>query len=165
MKVEINHIEPEDWQEIARIYKQGIATGIATFETEVPTWKQWDDSHIKSCRLAARMGNQLVGWAALSAVSGRCVYGGVAEVSVYVDNESNGKGIGSQLLKSLINESKNEGFWTIQSGIFPQNIASIKLHEKMGFRKIGYREKIGKLHSIWYDNILMERRSKTIGIN
>jgi len=165
LKLKIKHINTEDWPAIANIYNQGIDTGVATFETEVPTWKQWDASHIKSCRLAAWIDNQLIGWAALSAVSSRCVYGGVAEVSVYVDTDSNGKGIGSILLKNLINESEKEGLWTLQSGIFPQNIASIKLHEKLGFRKIGYREKVGKLHGIWYDNILMERRSKIIGID
>jgi phosphinothricin acetyltransferase len=165
LKLKIKHINTEDWPAIANIYNQGIDTGVATFETEVPTWKQWDASHIKSCRLAAWIDKQLIGWAALSAVSSRCVYGGVAEVSVYVDTDSNGKGIGSILLKNLINESEKEGLWTLQSGIFPQNIASIKLHEKLGFRKIGYREKVGKLHGIWYDNILMERRSKIIGID
>ncbi|NNC71046.1 MAG: N-acetyltransferase, partial [Flavobacteriaceae bacterium] len=144
--MKIRPINPKDWQEIARIYKQGIDTGIATFETEVPSWEDWDASHITSCRLAAWIANRFVGWATLSAVSGRCVYGGVGEVSVYVDKDHYGKGVGYQLLKKLINESEKEGYWTLQSGIFLQNIASIKLHEKLGFRKIGYREKIGKLH-------------------
>lgn len=165
MSVEIKHINPEDWPSIAKIYKQGIDTGIATFETEVPSQEHWDYAHINACRLAAWIENHLVGWAALSPVSGRCVYGGVAEVSVYVDTERQGMGIGSKLLEHLITESEQEGFWTLQSGIFPQNMASINLHKKLGFRTIGYRQKVGKLKGIWYDNVLMERRSKIIGID
>lgn len=164
MIIEIKNISPEDWPEVAKIYKQGIATQIATFETEVPTWERWDASHLQSCRLGAWFENQLLGWAALSPVSSRCVYGGVAEVSVYVAANFGKKGIGGRLLKDLIAESEKCGFWTLQSGIFPQNLASIKLHEKLGFRNIGFREKIGKLNGIWYDNVLMERRSKSIGI-
>lgn len=165
MKIKINQMNANDWRVVANIYRQGIETGIATFETEVPSWEQWNASHIETCRLKAWHDDQLVGWAALSPVSSRCVYGGVAEVSVYVNTDFGRNGIGSKLLAKLICESEEAGFWTLQSGIFPQNIASIKLHEKHGFRKIGYREKVGKLNDTWYDNILMERRSKTIGIN
>ena len=165
MKIEIRHIKPQDWQAVSNIYKLGIETGIATFETQVPSWEKWDLTHLKSCRLAAWLDDTLVGWAALSPVSDRCVYGGVAEVSVYVDTSHNGKGIGTLLLKSLITKSENEGIWTLQAGIFRENIASIELHKKVGFREIGYREKVGKKNGIWYDNAILERRSKTVGID
>ena len=165
MNIEIKYIKPHDWKSVANVYQLGIKTGFATFETEIPSWSAWDDSHLKSCRLAALYNNQLVGWAALSGVSDRCVYGGVAEVSVYVDPDFNGNGIGSKLLKRLIAESEQEGIWTLQSGIFRENKASIQLHKKLGFREIGYREKIGKMDGIWYDNVILERRSKIIGID
>ena len=164
MDIEIKHIKAKDWEAIAKIYKRGIETGIATFETEIPAWSTWDSSHFKTCRFVAWLNNTIIGWAALSPVSDRCVYGGVAEVSVYVDTKYNGEGIGTQLLKHLIAESENEKIWTLQSGIFRENQASIKLHKKLGFREIGFREKIGKRNGIWYDNIILERRSKTIGI-
>ena len=141
MNIEIKHIKPQDWPAIANIYKSGIKTGIATFETETPSWEKWDQSHLNSCRLGAWIDNKLVGWAALSPVSDRCVYGGVAEVSVYVDSNVGGKGIGTQLLENLITASETEGFWTLQAGIFRENEVSIKLHKKVGFREIGYREK------------------------
>ncbi len=165
MNIEILHIKPEDWEAVSKIYKLGVETGIATFETEIPSWSKWDKSHLKKCRFAAWLDNQLVGWAALSLVSDRCVYGGVAEVSVYVDTNYNGKGIGTKLLQSLIAESENEGLWTLQSGIFHENEISIQLHKKLGFREVGYREKIGKRDGVWYDNVILERRSKTIGID
>jgi L-amino acid N-acyltransferase YncA len=165
LKLEIKHINVQDWQAIAEIYKRGVDTGFATFETELPSWEQWDNSHLRAGRLAAWMENNILGWAALSSVSNRCVYGGVAEVSVYVDTQYNGKGIGTQLLERLISESENEGVWTLQSSIFRENEASIQLHKKMGFRQIGYREKVGKRNGTWHDNIILERRSKTIGIN
>ena len=164
-KVEIKKMLPDYWNEVAKIYKEGIETGIATFEKNVPNWKTWDSSHLKQCRLMAQAGEKIAGWAALSAVSSRCVYLGVGEVSVYVAHEFRGNNIGRELLEKLIQESETYGLWTIQSGIFPENIASIKLHEKVGFRKIGFRERIGKLDGIWKDNILLERRSKLVGIN
>ena len=156
---------PEDWPEVARIYKEGIATGLATFETDVPHWTSWDQAHMETCRLVAAEATDLAGWAALSPVSSRCVYGGVAEVSIYIAREARGKGLGLDLLKALIHESENAGIWTLQSGIFPENTASIKLHEKGGFRRIGYRERIGCLHGIWKDNVLFERRSPSVGSN
>lgn len=166
MKIEIKHIQPSDWQLIAAIYKLGIETGYATFETKIPSWKQWNETHIKTCRLAAWLENKIVGWAALSPVSNRWVYRGVAEVSVYVDTHYSGKGVGTMLLQKLIRESEKAGFWTLQSGVFPENKASIKLHKKLGFREIGYREKIGKLkNGTWLDNIILERRSKIIGLD
>ena len=165
MKIEIRQIKQEDWEAVSRIYKLGIETGIATFETEIPTWEKWNRSHLIKCRNTAWLDDQLVGWGALSPVSDRCVYRGIAEVSVYVDDNYKGKGIGTQLLQRLIDESEKEGLWTLQSGIFRENEASIRLHKKVGFREIGYREKVGKKDGIWYDNVLLERRSKKTGIN
>ncbi len=154
-----------DWTNVAEIYRQGIETGNATFQQEIPTWDDWNNGHIKSCRIVAEIDNEIVGWAALTAVSGRCVYAGVAEVSVYISNKYRGQKIGTKLLDKLIAESENERHWTLQAGIFPENIASLKIHEELGFRKIGHREKIGKMNGIWRDTVLLERRSKVIGID
>lgn len=159
-RVQIEHMTSSDWPSVARIYKEGIETGMATFEKIVPQWDIWNKNHLSICRFVAKDENEIIGWAALSPVSSRCVYGGVAEVSVYVSKEGRGQGIGEMLLKRLLSESENEGFWTLQSGIFPENIASIKIHENVGFRKIGFRERIGELDGVWKDNILMEKRSK-----
>lgn len=153
-----------DWPSISEIYLQGIATGFATFETDAPTYEAWDNAHLTSCRIVVCENEKVLGWAALSPVSSRCVYGGVAEVSVYVGGENRGKGVGRLLMEKLIEESEAEGLWTIQSGIFPENEASIELHKKVGFRYIGTRERVGKLHGVWKDNLLFERRSKIIGI-
>ena len=156
---------PEDWPEVARIYQEGISTGFATFETEVPDYQSWDKAHISECRLVAEDKTKVLGWAVLSPVSSRCVYGGVAEVSVYISEEARGKGVGKALMTKLIEESEKAGYWTLQSGIFPENQASIKLHEKVGFRFLGRREKLGKTsEGIWKDNLLFERRSKTVGV-
>jgi len=152
-----------DWQAVSRIYAEGINTGFATFEKEIPSYDKWDNAHLEQCRLVACQENEIVGWAALSPVSGRCVYGGVAEVSVYVSKDHRGKGVGKLLLLSLIEASEQAGFWTLQSGIFPENQASIQLHENCGFRLLGKRERVGKLDGIWKDNVLFERRSKTVG--
>ena len=162
--VEIRQMRSADWSQVAGVYEECIATEMATFETEIPSWSQWDKNHIDSCRFVAIEGDQILGWAALSEVSSRCVYGGVAEVSVYVANKSRGQGIGEKLLGQLIAESEKQLYWTLQSGIFPENYASIQLHEKLGFRRIGYREKIAELAGVWKDNILMEKRSKNVGI-
>jgi len=162
--IEIKHMRSYHWSAVAEIYQEGIATRMATFETEIPSWDQWNKNHIDSCRFVAIKENQIQGWAALSEVSSRCVYGGVAEVSVYVAAKSRGHKIGERLLEKLIEESEKHAYWTLQSGIFPENLASIKLHEKLGFRKIGYREKIAQLAGVWKDNILMEKRSKKIGV-
>ena len=161
--MQIRDMQPEDWHEEARIYEEGIATGYATFETRVPAYEDWDRAHLPFGRLVAEISGQVAGWAALSPVSGRCVYGGVAEVSVYVSSAQRGKGTGKALLRKLIAESEQQGIWTLQSGIFPQNPGSIRLHEAVGFRRLGYREKIAKRDGIWQDNILFERRSKTVG--
>ena len=151
---------------MARIYKEGIATGFATFETLVPDYKNWDMNHVPECRLVAERNQKILGWVALSPVSGRCVYGGVAEISVYIAESARGKGVGKALLEAVIQESEKEGYWTLQSGIFPENEASIKLHEKVGFRFLGKREKVGKtIHGVWKDNLLFERRSKVVGLD
>ncbi|ABF41127.1 GCN5-related N-acetyltransferase [Candidatus Koribacter versatilis Ellin345] len=147
-----------DWAAVRRIYAEGIATGNATFETEAPTWEKWSAGHVESCRLVARIGDEIVGWAALSRVSQRAVYAGVGEVSVYVAESARGKGVGLQLLHALITASETAGFWTLQAGIFPENTASIRLHEGCGFRIVGRRERIGCLNGVWRDTVLMERR-------
>ncbi len=156
---------PQHWQAVKTIYEEGIATGNATFQTTAPSWQEWDESHLKTCRIIATEDNEILGWAALTPVSSRCVYAGVAEVSVYVAANARGKNIGSLLLKELINQSEQNGIWTLQSGIFPENKASITIHEKNGFKIVGYRERIGKMGNVWRDNIALERRSSTVGIN
>jgi phosphinothricin acetyltransferase len=158
-------IEPllaEHWDLVARIYAEGIATGHATFETDVPTWARWDASHLVDQRLVALNGSEVVGWAALSGVSDRCVYGGVAEGSVYVAAGQRGRGIGRALLQELILRSEAAGIWTIQTGIFPENEASLRLHEAVGFRRVGVRERLGQLNGVWRDVVFLERRSPNI---
>ncbi|MCQ6282881.1 GNAT family N-acetyltransferase [Bacillus sp. EB600] len=154
----------EDWKQVREIYSEGIATGNATFQKEAPPWKEWDKSHKLECRIVARLEDKILGWAALSPVSSRSVYAGVAEVSIYVSQSSKGKGIGSKLLKALIESSEQNGYWTLQSGIFPENVPSLKLHKKYGFREVGRRERIGQMDGMWRDTILLERRSKKIGV-
>jgi L-amino acid N-acyltransferase YncA len=162
--MDIIKLETKHYPAVSRIYLEGIATGNATFQTEAPSWEEWDISHLSHCRVAAFEGDEMAGWAALSPVSSRCVYGGVAEVSIYIGEKFRGKGIGKALFNELINESEAIGLWTLQAGIFPENTGSIKLHEQCGFRIIGYREKIGKMNNTWRDNIIMERRSRVVGI-
>jgi L-amino acid N-acyltransferase YncA len=163
MKIKFRSMTTGDWDEVAEIYLEGIKTSNATFEKKIPLREAWDSNHLKTCRIVATIDNRVVGWAALSPVSGRCVYGGVAEVSVYVSEQYKGQKIGTRLLEQLVSESENAGLWTLQAGVFPENIASIKIHEKVGFRQVGYREKIGKMDSVWRDTILLERRSKVTG--
>ena len=155
----------EDYPKVKEIYQLGIATGNATFQTEAPAWEAWDKDHLFKGRLVAvdDLG-KVLGWTALTGVSGRCVYAGVAEVSVYVHPDAGGQGVGKQLLKELIRQSERDNFWTLQAGIFPENIASLKIHEQCGFRKVGYHQKIGKMGNVWRDTVLLERRSKTVGI-
>jgi phosphinothricin acetyltransferase len=148
---------------VNEIYALGIATGMATFQEDVPTWESWDEGHLKKGRLVALDGDKVVGWTALTPISGRCVYAGVAEVSIYIHPDHRGLGLGRALLKSLIAESERQNLWTLQAGIFPENAASLKIHMLCGFRQVGYREKIGQLKGVWRDTILLERRSQTIG--
>lgn len=154
----------DDWTSVSSIYDQGIATGDATFELKSPSWNDWDKGHLKICRVVAEYEQLIIGWAALSPVSGRCVYAGVAEVSIYVSAGHRGRKIGARLLDRLISESESEGLWTLQAGIFPENKASMKIHQDAGFRIVGYREKVGKMKGVWRDNMLLERRSRINGI-
>ncbi len=164
-EIDIKQMSAKDWPEVARIYEAGIATKNATFQTKAPDWDSWNSAHRKDCRFIAIHNNKIVGWIALSNVSGRCVYSGVAEVSVYVDSEFHGNGIGNLLMDTMIKESESNGIWTLQAGIFPENYSSLKLHHKHGFRTIGTREHLGKMDDIWRDVSILERRSKTVGIN
>src|ERR1035437_3286246 len=163
-QVIIEEMSEKSWEAVRRIYNAGIATKNATFQTDAPEWEAWDQSHRKDCRLIARINDQIAGWAALSNVSSRCVYAGVAEVSIYIDPAFRGMGIGDQLMKRLITESEHNGIWTLQAGIFPENEASMALHLKNGFRILGTREKIGKMDNVWRDTATLERRSKVVGI-
>jgi len=150
---------------VADIYLQGIATGHATFQTEAPSWQDWDDAHLPHSRFVMIDKDTVIGWGALTPVSSRCVYAGVAEVSVYVGNSYRGKGVGDALLKQLIKGSEANNIWTLQAGIFPENKASEQLHIRNGFRVIGRREKIGKMNDVWRDTLLLERRSSITGTN
>lgn len=153
----------EDWPEVARIYQEGMDTNLATFQTACPPYDQWDAGHLRHSRLVLRDGDQMAGWAALASVSNRCAYAGVSEVSVYVDPRHQGKGFGQQLLTALIKSSIENGIWTLQSQIIRDNAASIRLHDKCGFRLVGYREKIGQdRNGDWRDTVLMERREPSI---
>lgn len=169
----ITALLPEHWPAVKTIYEAGLATGNASFQTSAPSWEEWDAAHLKHSRMVALLPadpaspssiSQVVGWVALTPVSGRCVYAGVAEVSVYIDTTSRGKGVGKALLQALITESETNGLWTLQAGIFPENTASLRLHAKAGFRTIGTREKIGQMNGIWRDTVLLERRSKTVAV-
>ena len=163
MNYKITPMQPEDWPAVREIYREGIAAGNATFETELPEWKKWDSAHRRDCRLIAREGTQILGWAALSPVSSRRVYAGVAEVSVYVAAAARGRGAGKQLLGMLIEESERHQIWTLQAGLFPENTASIALHKSCGFREVGIRHRIAKLGDTWRDVLLLERRSQVEG--
>jgi phosphinothricin acetyltransferase len=162
LAVAIEELRPEHWDEVARIYAEGIATGNATFETEVPSWERWDESHLAEHRFVAVLDGRVAGWVAVSAVSDRCVYGGVVENSVYVGADARGRGVGRALLESLVASTEAAGIWTIETGIFPENAASLRIHERVGFRVVGRRERLGKLDGVWRDVLLLERRCPTI---
>jgi len=157
-------MKDEDWPAVKEIYQEGIDTGNATFETEAPGWKEWNNTHLRYCRLVAKTAGQIVGWVALSPVSERCTYQGVAEVSLYVIPSARGQGVGKTLLKAVIKESEHVGIWTLQAGTFPENVASLALQKSYGFREVGTREKIGCMNGQWRDVVLTERRSKIAGI-
>ena len=163
MALTVEAMKAEDWQAVQAIYREGIATGNATLETGAADWEEWDQRHRRDCRLVARREGEIAGWAALSPVSSRCVYAGVAEVSVYVAPSARGQGVGRALLRALIAESERQGIWTLQAGIFPENEASIALHQACGFREVGRRDRLGQLHGVWRDVVLLERRSKVVG--
>lgn len=154
---------PGHWPAVKDIYEEGIRTGNATFQQSAPEWEEWNGSHVPHSRIVAWIANEIAGWAALTPVSGRCVYAGVGEVSVYVAEKFRGQKIGNALLQELIKQSESNNIWTLQAGIFPENKSSIKIHEANGFRTVGYREKIGQMNGVWRDTVLLERRSNVIG--
>lgn len=165
MKFTIENMTENDWNDVVRIYLDGIDTGNATFQTNTPIWGEWDNSHCKNCRIVMKFENKTIGWASLSRISSRDVYSGVAEVSIYLDSDYKGNGFGTKLLNSLIELSEQYGYWTLQAVIFPENISSLVIHKKSGFRKIGIREKIGKMGTgEWRSVVFLERRSKIIGL-
>lgn len=166
MDYRIEEMLPQHWNQVASIYLEGINTGKATFQSEVPTFETWNNGHVNTCRFVAIFDNKVAGWAALSPTSSRCVYSGVAEVSVYIGENYRGLGIGSRLLNELVKASEENGFWSLRSGIISENTPSIKLHKRCGFREVGITEKVAKMKSgIWHDVIIMERRSKIVGID
>ena len=163
MSILIEPMARADWEQVRAIYLDGIASGNSTFEVEAPTWERWDASHHSFARLVARDAGRVLGWAALSPVSGRRCYAGVAEVSVYVDAGERGRGIGRQLLLAIIGESEREGIWTLQGATCRENEASLRLQRGCGFREIGRRERVAQLRGVWRDTILTERRSLVVG--
>ena len=163
MEMRIEEMQPEDWQQVSAIYEQGIAGGLATFETVCPSWAEWDAGHLGICRLVARHSGGVLGWAALSSVSRRQCYAGVAEVTVYVGSSAQRQGIGRALLIRLVEVAEAEGIWTLQGSTFADNEASLRLQETCGFRVVGRRERIAKLRGVWRDTILTERRSRRVG--
>lgn len=164
MSYKIRDMSEVDWEQVRDIYIEGIISGNSTFETEAPSWDVWDVGHVKCCRLVVSCEGKVVGWAALSPISSRTVYTGVAEVSIYLSPNYCGQGIGGRLLEELIRNSEDNGFWALQSGVFPENLASIALHRKCGFREVGLRLKHGKMsNGTWRDVVLLERRSDVVG--
>ena len=157
---------PGDWPAVAEIYRQGIESGNATFETEVPDWESWDAARHPDCRLVAELDGEVVGYAGLSPVSSRCVYGGVCEVMIYIAASARGQGVGAKLLHHLVTETEGLGIWTLQAGIFPENEASIRVFRKAGFKVLGTQERLGRFHDgRWRDVVLMERRSQVVGVD
>jgi phosphinothricin acetyltransferase len=163
MDIVISAMTPEDWPEVRAIYLDGLATGQATFETEVPSWEQWDAGHLPTCRLLARRQALVLGWTALSPVSRRPCYAGVAEISVYVGAAHRGGGVGRALLRALVEESERLGFWTLQGATFAENSASLRIQAECGFRVVGRRDRIAQLGGVWKDTVLTERRSAVVG--
>ena len=164
MDYTIDLMKPTDWEQVHGIYVEGIATRNATFEREPPTWEKWDTAHLPFGRLMAPAQGRVLGWAALSPVSDRCCYAGVAEASVYVGEKHRGQGIGAALLRSMIDLSEKNGIWTLQAGIFPENVGSLALVKKCGFREVGRRVRLGQLDGVWRDVLLLERRSQVVGL-
>jgi len=162
MNCVIDHMTAGDWEQVRSIYLEGVKSGNSTFETDAPSWDQWNEGHLEFARLVMRDGDQVLGWAALSPVSKRSAYRGVAELTVYVTESARGQGIGRGLLEALIDESERNGIWTLQASIFPENVASAKLHLRCGFREVGRRERIATLNGVWRDTVLFERRSKAV---
>jgi phosphinothricin acetyltransferase len=163
-EIQLEPMRRDDWPAVRGIYLEGIATGNATFEQTAPDWETWDAGHLPGLRIVARSNGEVWGWAALSSVSGRCVYNGVAEVSIYIAERARGRGVGKLLLSRLIIDSEAAGLWTLQAGIFPENAASVALHKSAGFRAVGLRERLGRMNGRWRDVVLMERRSEVAGV-
>jgi phosphinothricin acetyltransferase len=163
MNFTIEPMRPTDWDAVRAIYVEGIATGQATFETETPSWETWDQGHLPAARLVARREGHVIGWAALSPVSRRRCYAGVAEVSLYVRADVRGRGVGKSLMQALIDAAEDAGLWTLQGSCFPENLASIALQKSFGFREVGRRLLIAQLNGVWRDTLLMERRSERVG--
>jgi phosphinothricin acetyltransferase len=161
----LDEMRESDWPAVRSIYQEGIETLLATFESAAPEWDEWNKSHRRDCRLVARETGSVLGWAALSPVSDRCVYGGVAEVSVYVGEAARGRGVGKALLTELAARTEAAGIWTLQAGLFAENQASVALHRACGFREVGVRKRLGKLAGRWRDVLLMERRSAVAGVD
>lgn len=162
VRVSVADLAKADWPAVRRIYLEGVATGDATFQTDAPEWDEWNEAHLETPRLVLRVADTVVAWAALSPVSRRPVYSGVCEVSVYTASQSRGKGYGKQLLEALILRSELAGIWTLQAAIFPENEASLRLHASCGFRLVGRRLRLGRLHGHWRDVLLLERRSAVV---
>jgi L-amino acid N-acyltransferase YncA len=160
--VVVRDLRPDDWPEVARIFHEGIATGNATFETDVPSWESWDAAHLGEHRLVAEREGDVVGWIALVPVSPRACYAGVAEVSAYVGEQARGEGVGAELLAALVESSERAGIWTLQTGVFPENETSLGLLRRFDFRVVGTQERIGRLHGVWRDVVLLERRSEVV---
>ena len=161
--MEIRGLRPGDWPDVARIWADGIATGNATFETAVPSWAAFDSARLAEHRFVAEEDGRVAGWVAVSPVSARAVYAGVVEHSVYVDPAAQGRGVGRLLLARLIDSTEAAGIWTIQSGVFPENEPSLRLHEHVGFTVVGRRERLARLHGVWRDVLFLERRSSVVG--
>ena len=165
MRLTIRAMQPDDWAAVSRIYQDGLSTGLASFETTSPSWRDWDSAHHRHSRLVACLGNRVVAWAALSPVSRRTCYSGVAEFSIYVAQDQRGQKIGRTLLQALIESSEKNDIWTLYSSTFPENHASLQLQTSCGFRIVGRREKIAQHHGIWRDTIITERRSQVVGVD
>ena len=163
VRAELRQLEADDWPAVREIYRQGIRGGLATFEVEAPSWEAWDAAHHAEHRLVAELGDRVVGWATLAPVSARRVYAGVAEDSVYVADDAQGQGVGGALLSALVAGAEAAGIWTIEAGIFPENGASVAVHERCGFRIVGVREKLGRRDGLWRDVLLLDRRSPLAG--
>ncbi|MDR1875571.1 MAG: GNAT family N-acetyltransferase [Synergistaceae bacterium] len=165
MDIVLRGMKPEDWPQVAEIYRQGIRTGVATLEAEVPSFERWDAAHAKECRIVAVQDADVVGWVVLSPVSGRHVYRGVAEVSVYVSETHRGQKVGRMLLNAVIRQSEEAGYWTLQSGIQEENSVSVALHHSCGFRTVGVRRRLGQdSEGKWCNILLLERRSDRVGV-
>ena len=162
LSLRVDALAAGDWPAVSAIFADGIATGHATFETEVPSWDAWSAAHLRSPRLVARTAGGVVGWAACTPYSSRAAYAGVAEESVYVAHGARGQGVGRALLRTLVQRAEEEGIWTLQAGIFPENVGSLRLHLGCDFRVVGARERLGRLDGVWRDVVLLERRSKEI---